>query len=443
MSTTPVLHQQAIEPSQLTASRLDDIERIAHRLARVSWIPDVYKPVSPEMAKPWLPAKSIEQAEAEIAAAGMYLASIGRDLTPMTLKLVYVVNGAVDCMYDLISAQVHAHGHELWVEAESHQSATVAGKRHDSARVHRVTFTYEDAVRGGLTERWSKKDGKKVAVETYAKWTRDMLVARAGKRCAKRVAPEAMLTMPPAFNFVRTDSGRIQLAEIGHDVDDDQGDEDIADAELVEQGEDPGLRPEQAPGGADQRAHTGAASAPAHPGGGVSPSDPPAPSGHDEQDEVYANRRRRANAVMGEVGVKADDARHQLVHTATGGATESTGRLTAWQVEAVVDFCDRLKMSEGGGTGTHQPPASGATQHAPSGQSAPADRDNAAEQVVAAAVPGPLPGEWRARAAEQGVTDGQLLIMARDVAGALGVAPPTALKHVTDEVAAGVLEQLG
>jgi len=241
VSTTPVLHQQAIEPSQLTASRLDDIERIAHRLARVSWIPDVYKPVAPELAKPWLPAKSVEQAEAEIAAAGMYLASIGRDLTPMTLKLVYVVNGAVDCMYDLISAQVHAHGHELWVEEESHESATVAGKRQGNPRVHRVTFTYADAVRGGLTERWSKKDGKKMAVETYAKWTRDMLVARAGKRCAKRVAPEAMLTMPPPLNFVHTDSGRIRLAEIVHDVDDQ--DDDIADAELVEpeQGQDAGL----------------------------------------------------------------------------------------------------------------------------------------------------------------------------------------------------------
>lgn len=248
MSTTPVLHQQAIEPSQLTASRLDDIERIAHRLARVSWIPDVYKPVPAAMAKPWLPEKSVEQAEAEIAAAGMYLASIGRDLTPMTLKLVYVVNGAVDCMYDLISAQVHAHGHELWVEEESHESATVAGQRHGSSRVHRVTFTYEDAVRGGLTERWSKKDGKKVAVETYAKWTRDMLVARAGKRCAKRVAPEALLTMPPPMSYAYTDTGRVHLKPIVHEDQDD----DIADAELVEpeQGEDPGMTPAQMSGGA-------------------------------------------------------------------------------------------------------------------------------------------------------------------------------------------------
>ncbi len=234
MSTTPVLYQSSA-PVALTASRLDDIERIAHRLARVSWIPDVYKPVSAAMAKPWLPEKSVEQAEAEIAAAGMYLASIGRDLTPMTLKLVYVVNGAVDCMYDLISAQVHAHGHELWVEEESHESATVAGKRQGNPRVHRVTFTYEDAVRGGLTERWSKKDGKKVAVETYAKWTRDMLVARAGKRCAKRVCPEALLAMPPPLQYAVTPTGRIQVASIVHEVDPD--DDGVVDGEIIEEGE--------------------------------------------------------------------------------------------------------------------------------------------------------------------------------------------------------------
>lgn len=255
MNTTPVLHQQAVEPSHLTDDRLDDIERIAHRLARVSWIPDVYKPVSRQMAKPWLPEKSVEQAEAEIAAAGMYLASIGRDLTPMTLKLVYVVNGAVDCMYDLISAQVHSHGHELWVEDESHESATVAGQRRGSSRVHRVTFTIEDAIRGGLVERYSKKEGKKVAVETYAKWTRDMLVARAGKRCAKRVAPEAMFTMPPALNFVYTDSGRIQVAEIVHDQDAEA--DDITDAELVEQDAGPEIAvapPGPAVDGAEQTA---------------------------------------------------------------------------------------------------------------------------------------------------------------------------------------------
>lgn len=73
--------------------------------------------------------------------------------------------------------------------------------------------------------------------------------------------------------------------------------------------------------------------------------------------------------------------------------------------------------------------------------------DNGGAQVVGApAAPPPpraVPGEWRARAAEQGISDNRLLVMARDVALALDVAPPTSLKAVTDEVAAGVLERLG
>jgi hypothetical protein len=72
--------------------------------------------------------------------------------------------------------------------------------------------------------------------------------------------------------------------------------------------------------------------------------------------------------------------------------------------------------------------------------------ENAAAEIVepqtAPAPSGPVPGEWRARAAEQGVSDTRLIIMAREVAGAMGLAPPPALDRVTDEVAAGVLERL-
>jgi hypothetical protein len=57
---------------------------------------------------------------------------------------------------------------------------------------------------------------------------------------------------------------------------------------------------------------------------------------------IYDRRRKRANAVMGEADVKGDDARHELVSEATGGATSSTARLTAAQVTAIVDYCNKL-----------------------------------------------------------------------------------------------------
>ncbi len=382
MSTTPVLHQQSIEPSQLTSSRLDDIERIAHRLARVSWIPDVYKPVSPAMAKPWLPEKSVEQAEAEIAAAGMYLASIGRDLTPMTLKLVYVVNGAVDCMYDLISAQVHAHGHELWVEEESHESATVAGKRHGNPRVHRVTFTYEDAVRGGLTKRWSKKDGKEVAVETYAKWTRDMLVARAGKRCAKRVAPEALLSMPPPLHYVHTDNGRVQVANIVHELDPD--DDGVVDGEIVEEGERCSISADAAAGatspGLGAPMTTGAS------GAGATSS--PLPAGPDSAP----------------------------TSPSSGGSAPSSDQVAAQEPE---------EAGENGGTSV----VGGSTAPPPPG---PLPR------LATGGI------DWREVAKRHGTGEGKLLLKARKFAEARGMEPPAEMKDVADEqLVADVVDWLG
>jgi hypothetical protein len=389
------------------------------------------------MAASSLCRKDLRGKPEDVRAIAITLDQMGIPPGIMNINAGFVVNGRVDFMTKIWTALAQRGGYKVWPDDASDSHAGIAWIRDvATGEEHRVTFTWEDAAKASLT-----------GSDTYKKYGRDMLIWRAMARAVRWHAPEVVAGM---VEFDDTPVARPRPRPIPGDPDGyvpaagrhypetDDGDGcDIVDAEIVEQGEDTQMAP------AARRATrpTQAEESDMGPSGDAQPATPG--SSGDEQDEVYANRRRRANAVMGEVGVKADDARHQLVHTATGGATESTGRLTAWQVEAVVDFCDRLKMSEGGGTGTHQPPASGATQHAPSGQSAPADRDNAAEQVVAAAVPGPLPGEWRARAAEQGVTDGQLLIMARDVAGALGVAQPQSLKDVTDEVAAGVLEQLG
>lgn len=55
--------------------------------------------------------------------------------------------------------------------------------------------------------------------------------------------------------------------------------------------------------------------------------------------EVYLTRQKRANVEMGKIGVTEDDDRHALVREATGGETESTGRLTDVQLTAVVQEC--------------------------------------------------------------------------------------------------------
>ncbi len=83
------------------------------------------------------------------------------------------------------------------------------------------TFTMEDAKRAGLADS-----------ETYRKYPQDMLGWRALSRVIKRYAPEVTAGIADAGpSTVTQPTPRPIPVEA----------EDIADAELVEQGEDPGL----------------------------------------------------------------------------------------------------------------------------------------------------------------------------------------------------------
>jgi hypothetical protein len=105
-----------------------------------------------------------------------------------------------------------------------------------------------------------------------------------------------------------------------------------------------------------------------------------------------------------------------------------------------------LNTSEGAqseGPPGHNSPA------APSGQPAPADRDNAVEPepvvVGSAAAPGrPAPGDWPALAKHHGVTIAGLLRKAREFAGARALPLPASIEEVTDEqVVADIHDWLG
>lgn len=56
----------------------------------------------------------------------------------------------------------------------------------------------------------------------------------------------------------------------------------------------------------------------------------------DQQAAAHLTRQRKANAAMSELGITGDDERHQFMTDATGGATKSSGHLTAEQCEQIV-----------------------------------------------------------------------------------------------------------
>lgn len=60
----------------------------------------------------------------------------------------------------------------------------------------------------------------------------------------------------------------------------------------------------------------------------------------------YTRRRKHANARMAEVGVKSDDARHELIREATKGRTESTKKLTMVDEAAIVAACEALQEAD-------------------------------------------------------------------------------------------------
>lgn len=65
-----------------------------------------------------------------------------------------------------------------------------------------------------------------------------------------------------------------------------------------------------------------------------------------ERDEVHDRRRKAVFAKLGEVGIRSDDARHELIREATGGATESSKHLTGEQYQAVEAAIEALAAQD-------------------------------------------------------------------------------------------------
>lgn len=115
-----------------------------------------------------------------IAACVLYGAELG--LGPMqSLAKVAVIEGRPAPSAELARGLALGAGHDVWVEASSITSATVAGKRHNSEHVQRVTWTMDDARRAGL-------DGK----PNWRRYPRQMLVARATAELVRNLAPDVL-----------------------------------------------------------------------------------------------------------------------------------------------------------------------------------------------------------------------------------------------------------
>jgi len=103
-------------------------------------------------------------------------------IPPMqALAKIHIIEGRPAMAAEMMRALVFQHGHELNYDDVSTTSVTASGRRNGSERWTKVTWTLDDAKRGGL-------DGK----QNWRRWPRAMLIARATAELCRMVFPDVL-----------------------------------------------------------------------------------------------------------------------------------------------------------------------------------------------------------------------------------------------------------
>jgi hypothetical protein len=254
MSTAVERYEAPSVPS--SPEQWGQLEDLAKRLSKSKLIPNRFQ------GKP-----------EDTMVAGVSLNALGLDLTPNTLKHVWVADSQVNFSAQMQIAMCSRYGHELWFDDEQSDDkhAIAHLQKRGSQRVHTLEFTIEMAKTLGLLDEWYEEwydsgQGKRKRKwvikegETPPQWvTREnskaerkrndawfkspdaMLLCRAATRLIGKVAPEVLLGIPGLDIFepverppihVDADTGEVvgpRPAPMVADPDDE-----IADAEIVD-----------------------------------------------------------------------------------------------------------------------------------------------------------------------------------------------------------------
>lgn len=154
----------------------------------------------------------------DVRAIAITLYQYGLPVAIQTINACYVVKGSVEFMTKIWTALAQRAGYAVWPDDASSAEvgiAHIADRR--TGETHRVTFTWEDATKAGLT-----------GSDTYKKYGRDMLIWRAMARAVRWHAPEVHAGIAPVEELtVERPRPRPIPAE----------------PQAIEQGENPGLTP--------------------------------------------------------------------------------------------------------------------------------------------------------------------------------------------------------
>lgn len=193
MSMTTDIERHYGNPVAITDEReLARIPQLAERLAKSNMCPAQFK------GKP-----------DDIVVAGYGLADNGIRLSFSTLAQVYVIQGRPSYMAQIQSAMAALNGIDVQPVEElcDTKSATVEVTM-PNGRTHRVSFTWEEAVRGNLA-------GK----DTYKQFPAAMLVARATTRAVDRHCPAVKLGLAGSINMMELGTVPTDARELPADSD--------------------------------------------------------------------------------------------------------------------------------------------------------------------------------------------------------------------------------
>lgn len=116
------------------------------------------------------------------AVLGAILAGHEVGVSPMqALAKIHVIDGRPAMAAELMRAIVLREGHDLWIEEQSSTRVIVAGKRKNSDRETRVTWTMDDARRAGLAGR-----------KNWQSYPSAMLLARATAGLCRAIFPDVL-----------------------------------------------------------------------------------------------------------------------------------------------------------------------------------------------------------------------------------------------------------
>lgn len=158
---------------------MTDLVRYQPPTSSLDLAPQAWKLAEKIAATDFVPPALRGKPEAVLACI---LAGHEAGVSPMqALSKIHIIEGRPAMASELMRALVLQHGHELNYSDVSTTSVTAEGKRKGSERWTRVTWTMDDAKRGGL-------EGK----TNWRRWPRAMLIARATAELCRMIFPDVL-----------------------------------------------------------------------------------------------------------------------------------------------------------------------------------------------------------------------------------------------------------